>query len=748
MNFETLKELAADLNGINLMLFKNDFLKTALNHIIDHPDYHLLAGRIECWFLQREVIPPKHSFTPVIDYFTDELKHYIIKNNEALKVMIRPERDYLFKYMGISTLKKSYLFHDSEHRIIETPQMMYMRIATALWFDSDEEDKLAMIKKTYDAISLHYLSFSTPIMYNAGFKKQGMISCFLQALSSDSIEGICDMWRESALYHKYCGGLATHIHNLRAKGTIIEQFNEPCDGIVPPLSILQEISNYINQGKKRPGSHAIYLSVHHREIITYLKLFKAHGTHQKTNHLFAGLWVPDFFFECVEKNKPWYLMCPYVYQGLDDVFGQEFVDKYLNYVAKAKSQGLIIKYGDEDLEKHGSIIEIPARKLFDEMLSVISENGYPYICAKDSMNKKSMQSNIGVIKSSNLCTEISLVSNEKETAVCCLASIKISQGVTNGIFDFEWLKTITDLAVKCLNRVLDINFYPTEKAKRSALRHRPIGIGIQDLAAMFFKLNISYDSNEAIEMNRKISEHIYQYAIEASIDLAKKYGPYETFEGSPYSKGILQFDLWKEKPHYTDWINVKEKLKKYGIRNSTLIALMPTASSAQIIDSFESFEPIFSNVFVKKTLSGEYLIINQYLVKDLIESGLWNERIRDKILLNRGTIQNITDIPERIRNKFKTVYEIGMKCYIDQRSDAAPFICQSQSMNIYPRSLSFNHLYSAYFYAWKKGLKTISYYTRGQAAHRPYQVIKFENNEKQRKKMIKCDSIQCESCSA
>lgn len=714
----------------------------AKSKLSDHPDYDFLTARLIAHDLHKKI---PLSFSKTIktnDLYRDSFVAFVEKHAKVLDAMVKKERDFLFTYMGINTLIRSYLLRDKKGKIVETPQYLYLRVAVGLWHEDTsltEDERLVKIRETYDATSLHYFTHATPIMYNTGLKHQGLISCFIQALKEDSIKGIASTWYSSALYHKACGGIATWIHNLRAKSTLINQSNMPCDGIKQPLQIFEAISTYIDQGRKRPGSHAIYLSPHHLEIFTFLDMCKPHGKiEDKSLNLFFALWIPDYFFECVMNNKNWYLMCPNQYPGLDDVYGEEFVKKYKKYISQARTSGKIINL--EDNWFHGCVIEVSARRLFEEIIKTQIESGMPYLLSKDAINRKSNQKNIGMIKASNLCAEITLVSTPEETATCCLASVKVSKFYDGKIFNWNKLHKIVGLIVECLNRVLDINDYCTEESKCSSLRHRPIGIGVQDLAGLYYKCDFPYDSRSARELNVLVQENMYYAALEKSCELARKYGAYEQFHGSPASQGILQFDMWKVEGHNVqtslDWQSLKEKIKKYGLRNSTLMANMPTASSAHIIGSFESFEPPMSNIFVRKVLSDEYFVINSYLIKDLEKIGLWNKEMKERIIIEQGSIQRIKSIPSKLKAKYKTIHEIGMKEIIDQRADAGPFCCQSQSMNVYPKVVDFTNLYSIYIYGWRRGLKTLCYYMRSKAAIENYRVINV------------CSLDSCESCSA
>ena len=588
-----------------------------------------------------------------------------------------------------------------------------------------------MIKETYDLMSQKYFTHATPTLFNAGTPRPQLSSCYLIAMEDDSIEGIYNTLKDSAQISKYSGGIGLHIHNIRAKGSHIQGTNGKTDGIVPMLRVFNSTARYVNQSGKRNGSFAIYLEPWHADVEDFLEMKKNHGDEElKARDLFYALWVPDLFMERVKENTKWSLMCPHECPGLSDVYGDQFKELYEKYEAEGKSRKTV-----------------SARDLWFKILDAQMETGTPYILYKDACNKKSNQKNVGIIKSSNLCTEINQYSDDKETAVCNLASIALPAFVNEDTkqFDYEKLHYVTKVVTNNLNRVIDINFYPTEKTKTSNFRHRPIGVGVQGLADAFILMNIPFHSELAKEVNTLIFETIYHAALEKSNELAIQYGPYSSFLGSPASEGILQFDMWCKEPtpgRY-DWFNLKQSIIHHGLRNSLLLAPMPTASTSQILGYNECFEPITSNLYSRRTLAGEFVVVNKYLMKELIQLGLWNEQIKNNIIANKGSVQQLTMISEEIRNKYKIVWEMPMKHLIDMAVDRGAFICQSQSLNLWLEDPTYNSLTSMHFYSWKQGLKTGIYYLRRKAKHQaqqftiePEQVVSNERDE------------ICESCSA
>ena len=743
----------------------------------NHPDYATLAGRIVVSNHQKNtdsvfsnVIKELYEFKDIHEnnysLVSDNLWNFVNNNKETIDNMIDYNRDYLIDYFGFKTLEKSYLLK-IENKIIERPQHMWMRVSIGIHCDTQTENKekyITLIKETYDLMSQKYFTHATPTLFNAGTPRPQLSSCYLTAMEDDSIEGIYNTLKDCALISKYSGGIGLHIHNIRAKNSHIRGTNGKTDGIVPMLRVFNNTARYVNQSGRRNGSFAIYLEPWHADIEDFLELRKNHGDEEtKARDLFYALWVSDLFMERVKNNKKWSLMCPNECPGLSDVYGEQFIDLYQKY----ELEGKIRK-------------SMNARDLWFKVLDAQMETGTPYILYKDACNKKSNQQNLGTIKSSNLCTEILEYSDDTETAVCNLASIALPSFVNEETkqFDYNKLHEVTKVATNNLNKVIDINFYPTEKTKRSNFRHRPIGLGVQGLADTFFLMDLPFQSEEAKEVNKLIFETIYHASLEKSNELAiertnfinniletkstsilevvNEYehsilkrsnkdllGAYSTFEGSPSSKGILQFDMWSVEPTQNryDWTKLKESIKQYGIRNSLLVAPMPTASTSQILGFNECFEPITSNLYSRRTLAGEFVVVNKYLMKELINLGYWNEQIKNNIIANQGSVQQLTILSEHIRNKYKIVWEIPMKHVIDMSADRGAFICQSQSLNLWIEDPTYNTLTSMHFYSWKKGLKTGIYYLRRKAKHQAQQFT-IEPEYKEEKDEI------CEMCSA
>ena len=701
--------------------------------IVDHPDYGILAARIAISNHQKNTSP---SFSETIQLLYDnldadgnsaplvseELYNAVQRNKEKLNSYIDYSRDYLFDYFGFKTLERSYLMN-VKGRVVERPQHMWMRVALGI-HGNDFKDAL----QTYDLMSTKHFTHATPTLFNAGTPRPQCSSCYLQAIPNDSIHGIYESLSDCAQISKYAGGIGLHVSNIRSKGSRIRGTNGVSTGIVPMLRVFNNTARYVNQSGRRLGSIAIYLEPWHADIHAFLDLRKNHGHEEdRCRDLFLALWVPDLFMERVRDNGVWSLMCPDTCPGLTEVYGADFKELYLRY----ESEG---KY----------VSQVKAQDLWFKILESQIETGTPYILFKDAANEKSNQKNIGTIKSSNLCIEIIEYSSEDETAVCNLASIGLPQYVTDtNTFDFEKLHNITKIITKNLNKIIDLNFYPIEKARRSNLRHRPIGIGVQGLADVFAKMRLPFESDEAKNLNKLIFETIYHASLEASMEIAKRRqavvstgatndeylqfneydtssfesafpGAYSTFAGSPASKGILQFDMWGVDPpsNRYDWQRLKDDIKTYGLRNSLLVAPMPTASTAQILGNNESFEPFTSNLFKRKTLSGEFIVINKYLLEDLIELGLWSKDMKDQLVLHDGSIQSIDGIPDQLKNIYKTVWEIKQKHIIDMAADRGVFIDQSQSLNLFIEDPDYKKLTSMLFYAWSKGLKCGVYYLR------------------------------------
>jgi ribonucleoside-diphosphate reductase alpha chain len=688
--------------------------------VTTHMDYGVLASRIIISNHHKNTYP---SFVETIEelshqvhtstgkpmqYISDELKSVVAMFGPAIDAKIDYERDYLLDYFGFKTLEKQkYLMRTASGKVLERPQHMWMRVALAIW--GEEALKTGNLEKafeTYDLLSHKYFIHATPTNFNAGSPRQQLSSCYLLAMDSDSITGIYKTLGDCAQISKYAGGIGLHIHNIRAKGSHIAGNGGTSTGIVPMLRNFNATARYVDQGSKRNGSFAIYLEPWHADVEDFLKLKLNTGSEEeRARDLFYALWIPDLFMERVESGGNWTLFCPSEAPGLADVWGDEFKALYEKYEAEGKGKRTI-----------------EAQKLWFKILDSQIETGTPYILYKDAANGKSNQQNLGTIKSSNLCTEIIEYSDKDETAVCNLASIALPSYIDTKrkTFNFDKLREVVKVATKNLNRVIDINFYPTPETKRSNMRHRPIGLGVQGLADVFAIMRLSWESEKAAEMNQRIFEHIYYAALEASTEIAEVEGPYETFVGSPASKGILQYDLWKVKPiteedETLDWIKLKERIVSKGLRNSLLVAPMPTASTSQILGFNECIEPVTSNIYTRRTLSGEYVIVNRYLMKELQLYGLWSEAMKQNIIARNGSIQGIDEIPKTVQERYKTSWEIKQKTLIDMAASRGAFICQSQSLNLFVADPTYAKLTSMHFYSWKKGLKTGIYYLRTKA---------------------------------
>jgi len=709
----------------------------------NHPDYGTLAARIVVSNHQKNTDPYynmiinrlynfKNVHGEVKPLISKELFEYYANNQCEIDNMFDYSRDYLIDYFGFKTLERSYLFR-VDNKIVERPQHMWMRVAIGIHGDLNNPNSLSLIKETYDLMSQKYFTHATPTLFNAGTPRQQLSSCYLIAMEDDSIEGIYNTLKDCAQISKYSGGIGLHIHNIRAKDSHIQGTNGKTDGLVPMLRVFNSTARYVNQSGKRNGSFAIYLEPWHPDIDDFLELKKNHGDEElKARDLFYALWISDLFMERVKNNAKWSLFCPHECPGLSDVYGEKFVELYEKYEVDGKARKIV-----------------NARDLWFKILDAQMETGTPYILFKDAANKKSNQKNLGTIKSSNLCTEILEYSDDKETAVCNLASIGLPSFVNAETkkFDYDKLHEVTKVVTTNLNRVIDINFYPTEKTRVSNFKHRPIGIGVQGLADTFVLMDIPFHSEEAKEVNKLIFETIYHACLERSNEISKINGPYSSFEGSPASKGILQFDMWSNFSGVSnryDWDKLKKSIIENGIRNSLLIAPMPTASTSQILGFNECFEPFTSNLYSRRTLAGEFVVINKYLMNELIKIGFWNEQIKNNIIANKGSIQQLTILPESIRNKYKIVWEIPMKHVIDMATDRGAFICQSQSLNLWVEDPNYNTLTSMHFYSWKQGLKTGIYYLRRKAKHQAQQ---FTIEPETKEKNDEHDEI-CEMCSA
>ena len=697
-------------DGVSTQELDNLAAEIAATMTTRHPDFAKLAARIAVSNLHKVtsksfsntmkrlytyVDPKTGENAPLISKETWK----VIKEHAAeLDEAILYDRDFGYDYFGFKTLERSYLMK-VDGKVIERPQHLLMRVAVGI----HGEDIPAAIE-TYNLLSEKWFTHATPTLFNAGTPKPQLSSCFLLTMKDDSIDGIYDTLKQCAKISQSAGGIGLSIHNVRAKGSYIKGTGGTSNGIVPMLRNFDMTARYVDQGGgKRKGSFAIYLEPWHADIFDFLDLKKNHGKEEmRARDLFFAVWIPDLFMQRVENNEMWSLFCPNEAPGLAEVWGEEFERLYDKYEKEGKFRK-----------------QIKAQDLWFEILESQIETGTPYILYKDAANRKSNQKNLGTIKSSNLCTEIIEYTSPDEVAVCNLASIALPKFVReDGTFDHQKLYEITKVATRNLNKVIDVNYYPVVEARNSNMRHRPIGLGVQGLADAFILMRMPFDSDESRRLNEDIFETIYFGAMEASMELSKQLGPYETFKGSPVSKGIFQFDMWGVTPKSGrwDWEQLKRDVKQFGVRNSLLLAPMPTASTSQILGNNECFEPYTSNIYTRRTLSGEFIIANKHLMKDLMNLGLWSETMRQKLIGANGSVQSIPEIPQNIKDIYKTVWEISQKSIIDMSADRGAFICQSQSLNIHITNPNFGKLTSMHFYAWKKGLKTGMYYLRSTAA--------------------------------
>ena len=687
-----------------------------------HPNYGKLAARIVIDNHQKNTPSTLRECVDRLakDYLVSH--HYIWDLSEfatELEAMIDYSRDFNFDYFGFKTLEKGYLLKTRNGKACERPQHMWMRVALQL-HGSTETNKpdFERIKETYDALSLGYFIHATPTLFNSGTHHPQLSSCFLLTMDSDSIQGIYKTLGDCAQISKWAGGIGLAIHDIRAKDSRINGTNGKSTGIVPMLKVFNDTAKYVNQGGKRNGSFAIYLEPWHADIEDFLRLKLNTGAEEeRARDLFYGLWIPDLFMQRVESDGVWSLMCPHECPGLADCWGDKFKELYESYEAAGKFRR-----------------QIPAKKLWQLILDSQIQTGTPYLCYKDAANSKSNQQNLGTIRSSNLCTEIIEFTSPGETAVCNLGSLALPKFVEDGKFNFEKLRAYTRILIRNLDKVIDKNFYPTPETQVSNMKHRPVGLGVQGLADVFAMMRLPWSSKEAADLNREIFENIYYAAVYESQEIAyetpgaayhyQSIGTYSTYKGSPASKEQLQFDLWGQKPTHTpylDWQDLKGRLSTCGLRNSLLIAPMPTASTSQILGNNECIEPFTSNLYTRRVLAGEFVVVNKYLVEDLIKAGLWTSEVRTQIIANNGSVQNIPEIPAEIRELYKTSWEIPMKTVINLAADRAPFICQSQSLNLFVAEPTYSKISSMHFYAWKKGLKTGCYYLRTKAAAKAQQ---------------------------
>lgn len=702
-------------DGVTTSELDNLAAETAASLTTKHPDYALLASRIAVSNLHKntvksfsetmkalyEYVDPKTGKNAAL--LADDVFDIIQKNAEELDSSIIYDRDFGFDYFGFKTLEKSYLLK-IDGKIAERPQHLFMRVSVGI----HKEDIESAIK-TYNLMSERWFTHATPTLFNSGTPKPQMSSCFLLTMKDDSIEGIYDTLKQTAKISQSAGGIGLSIHNVRATGSYISGTNGTSNGIIPMLRVFNDTARYVDQGGgKRKGAFAIYLEPWHADIFEFLDLRKNHGKEEmRARDLFYALWVSDLFMQRVEANEDWSLFCPHEAPGLADCHGKEFEALYTKYEAEGRARKTV-----------------KAQELWFAVLDAQVETGTPYLLYKDAANAKSNQQNLGTIKSSNLCTEILEYTSADEIAVCNLASLALPRYVRDGKFDHEKLYEVTYQAAVNLNKIIDNNYYPVEEARTSNLRHRPIGLGVQGLADAFILLRMPFESEEAKQLNKEIFETIYFAAMTASKDLAIKDGAYETFKGSPLSKGQFQFDLWNVKPDSGrwDWENLRLDVMNHGVRNSLLVAPMPTASTSQILGNNECFEPYTSNIYTRRVLSGEFIIVNKHLLRDLVNRGLWDNTMKNKIIAANGSVQDIAEIPQDLKDLYKTVWEIKMRNIIDMAADRGAYICQSQSLNLFINSPNASKLTSMHFYAWKKGLKTGMYYLRTQAAS---QAVKF-----------------------
>lgn len=713
--------------------------------ITDHPDYGALAARIIVSNHHKNTSP---SFSETINTLwnnvdihgekcplvSEELYEVVMKNKEKLNSYLNYQRDYLFDYFGFKTLERAYLMKVNGV-VVERPQQLFMRVALGI---HGEDIKEAL--QTYDLMSNKYFTHATPTLFNSGTPRPQLSSCFLIHMKSDAITGIFQTLEECAMISKYAGGIGLHIHNIRGKGSRIRGTNGQSDGIVPMLRVYNNTARYVNQSGKRNGSIAIYLEPWHCDVEPFLEMKKNHGNEEeRARDLFYALWIPDLFMERVKGDMMWSLMCPDECPGLSDVYGDEFVQLYEKYEREGRYKK-----------------QMRAQDLWWQVLQAQIEQGTPYLLFKDACNKKSNQKNLGTIKSSNLCTEVVQYTSPEETSVCNLASIALPTFVEQDednkpFFNFKKLHEVSKVITKNLNKVIDVNFYPVETARKSNLKHRPIGMGVQGLADTFVMMRYPFDSVDAITLNKHIFETIYHGALEASMEISKKRaewitkynneeisydeldaklnmneyeiinakypGAYSSFEGSPASQGVLQFDMWDIVPDSGryEWDALKEDIKAHGLRNSLLLAPMPTASTSQILGFNECFEPFTSNLYKRRTLAGEFIIVNKYLISDLVKLGLWDKDMKNKIIINDGSVQGIDAIPDDLKALYKTSWELRQKVLIDQSADRGAYVCQSQSLNLFVEDPDFKKLSSMHFYSWQKGLKTGIYYLRTRA---------------------------------
>ena len=727
-------------DGVTTSELDNLAAETAATMTTTHPDYAQLAARISVSNLHKNT---KKSFVETMtDLYTyvnprtgkkapllADNVHKIIKDNaELLDSTIIYNRDFGYDYFGFKTLERSYLLKING-QIVERPQHMLMRVSVGIHLDD-----LDAAIETYHLMSKRYFTHATPTLFNSGTPKPQMSSCFLLAMKDDSIDGIYDTLKQTAKISQSAGGIGLSIHNIRATGSYIAGTNGTSNGVVPMLRVFNDTARYVDQGGgKRKGSFAIYVEPWHADIFDFLNLKKNHGKEEmRARDLFYAMWIPDLFMRRVEEDSTWTLMCPNECPGLYDSHGDEFEKKYLDYEKNNKGRKTI-----------------QARELWEKILESQIETGTPYMLYKDAANRKSNQQNLGTIRSSNLCTEILEYTSPDEVAVCNLASIALPMFIKDGAFDHQGLYDVTVRATKNLNKVIDRNYYPVKEAENSNFRHRPIGLGVQGLADTFIKLRMPFTSDEAKTLNQEIFETLYFAAVTASKDMAKDEGPYESYKGSPISKGEFQYNLWgikdSELSGRWDWVALRKEVKKHGVRNSLLVAPMPTASTSQILGNNECFEPYTSNIYTRRVLSGEFIVVNKHLLEDLVNLGLWDEDLKQELMRANGSVQQLDNIPDDIKELYKTAWELSMKDIIDMSRQRGYFIDQSQSLNLFMEGATMAKLTSMHFYAWKSGLKTGMYYLRTKSA---VDAIKFTLDKKKEEKVPEAASVAATASAA
>ncbi|MBO9640889.1 MAG: ribonucleoside-diphosphate reductase subunit alpha, partial [Siphonobacter aquaeclarae] len=709
-----MKVVAGIYDGVSTAELDNLAAETAASLTTRHPDYATLAARIAISNLHKNTLKSFSATIKQLYHYVDpktgenaaliskETYEVVKKHAALLDSTIIYDRDFGYDYFGFKTLEKSYLLK-MNGKISERPQHMLMRVAIGI--HGNEVDAAI---ETYNLLSERWFTHATPTLFNAGTPKPQLSSCFLLTMQDDSITGIYDTLKQCALISQSAGGIGLSIHNIRATGSYIKGTNGTSNGIVPMLRVFNDTARYVDQGGgKRKGSFAIYIEPWHADIFEFLQMKKNHGKEElRARDLFYALWVPDLFMKRVKDNDVWSLLCPHECPGLADAYGDEFEALYEKYEREGKARRTV-----------------KAQDLWFEIIESQIETGTPYMLFKDHANRKSNQKNLGTIKSSNLCTEIIEYTAADEVAVCNLASLALPKFVEKGEdgflrFNHQKLYEITKVATRNLNKIIDINYYPIPEAERSNKRHRPIGLGVQGLADTFVLLRMPFESEEARQLNKDIFETIYFGAMEASMEQAQQFGTYQTWAGSPISQGIFQFDMWGVTPDSGrwDWEDLREKVKTHGVRNSLLVAPMPTASTSQILGNNECFEPFTSNIYVRRVLSGEFVVVNKYLLRDLVKMGLWNETMKNKLIAANGSVQNIAELPQNLKDLYKTVWEVKQKTIIDMAADRGAYICQSQSLNIHMTDANFGKITSMHFHAWERGLKTGMYYLRTKAA--------------------------------